>query len=106
MQFECLMGNSIRALGVSSIGDFFIVGGVNKSLRKFEQTKEQYFAVQLEQEQREAMLIETEMKRKLETSQPEIYRKQLKRIKFAEELMDYIDRVESKSKDAWLNYEN
>lgn len=40
MRFECEMGRQIRAIVFSSIGDFFACGGVNKTIRIFQQTKE------------------------------------------------------------------
>jgi len=35
MRFECEMGKQIRALAFSSIGDFFVCAGVNKTIRLF-----------------------------------------------------------------------
>ncbi len=106
MRFEASMGANIRALTSSSIGDFFVIGGTNKTLRIFSQTKEQTFPIELKEEIDEENLIETEFYDKEKENSKEVLKKKYENIKTAEHFMDLIADIDSKYRDRYVEYEN
>ena len=106
MRFHFGMGGSIRCLAVSKIGDYFVVGGVNKSLRIFCQTKEQVFAVELEEEIKEETFVVNEFFEKEKDLKRDVLMKKYQLKKSAEDFMDMIEDVEKYSREKQEEFEN
>ena len=106
MRFNFSMGGSIRALAISSIGDYFVIGGVNKSLRIFTQTKEQVFAIELQEEMKEEEFVQKEFFEKEGDLKTEVLMKKYELKKTAEDFMDMIEDVEKYSREKQEEYEN
>ena len=99
------MGNAIRDVCVSSIGDFFISAGANKTLRFYSQTKNQTFALEIKRKIEEEKMIEEDMF-KNENLEKDAIKKKYENVKTAEYFMDLIENIEKESKDKQTNYEN
>lgn len=95
MRFECEMGKQIRALAFSSIGDFFVCAGVNKTIRLFQQTKDQIFAVELQNKIKEEHLLEEFQNPNMNN---EAMKKKHENMNQAEYLMDLIEGIEKDAK--------
>lgn len=95
MRFECEMGKQIRALAFSSIGDFFVCAGVNKTIRLFQQTKDQVFPVELQNKIKEERLLEEFQNPNMNN---EAMKKKHENMNQAEYLMDLIEGIEKEAK--------
>lgn len=118
MRFECLGGGSLSALALSSIGHFFIVGSVGRSLRKFTQTREQVLAKDTHREIQDERAVLDELQDRhrkqryfaQETTPAHQNRatrlKTFEVLKGAEELMDLLEAIDNECKSDFTQFEN
>ena len=116
-RFECLGQGAIGALGVSSIGHFFIIGTLGRSLRKFTQTREQVLAKETNREIQDEKGVLDELQegerkdqyyaqKSLETGQNRATRlKKFEVLKGAEELMDLLEAIDKECKADFSEFE-
>jgi U3 small nucleolar RNA-associated protein 12 len=117
MRFECLGDGSIGALALSSIGHFFIIGTLGKSLRKFTQTREQVLANDTNQEIQDETGVLDELEegerkdqyyaqKVLKTGKNRATRlKKFEVLKGAEELMDLLEAIDKECKSDFSQFE-
>lgn len=93
----------IRAVEFSSIGDQIFAGGLNKAIRVFTQTKEQVFAIDIQNQMKEDVLLEET--KDLNLNQ-ESNKKKQENMNQAEHFMDLIEQIQRESKNKQIEYEN
>ena len=103
--FETQLGSEIRAISLSREGNFFIVGGANKALRFFRQTKEQVFAIEVKDKLEEEHYVHEELKQGDKEMSKESVLKKYATVKSAEDIMDFVDEVERVQGEEQRGYE-
>ena len=105
MVFEHLMGEGVRNLAISSIGDFFIAAGLNRTIRKYNQTREQIYAEETRERLQEEQMVTEEFKNTDKAITRELVLKRFENLKEAEQFMDLIEDVETKHGDEQREFE-
>ena len=95
MLFECGFGDSIRTLSVSITGDWFIVGGSNRILRVFKQTKEPIYSAETKEKIREENIITEELQNEKKSKTRENLLKETYELKEAEDIMEILEQLET-----------
>lgn len=105
MVFEHIMGESVRNLAISSIGDFFVAAGINRTIRKYFQTREQIYAEETRERLQEEQMVTEEFKNTDKNITREVVLKKFENLKEAEQFMDLIEDVETKHGDEQREFE-
>lgn len=97
--------DSVRCISVSSIGDFFYVAGTNRTVRKFIQTKDLFYAGENDQQlAEEQALKETLLDQKI--ADQATLNKKARQINTAEQLMETLDSIDGDTKETILEKES
>ena len=107
MVLEGVMGNEIRQIVTSRIGDVVFSFGKNKTIRKYIQTKEQVFPSDHQDDTEEKELYLAGLNSK--TNEDEdlgVINKKIENLKTAENYMDMIDRVEKDHNEDYVRFED
>lgn len=102
---ESVFGLEVRVLSLSKEGDFFVAGGSGGVLRRFNQGKEQVFAVEAKEKLEEENYVHEDIKQGEKDLSKASVLKRYEMIKSAEDLMEFIDEVERDQGETQRAYE-
>jgi len=115
LDFDCHLAE-VWALAVSSIGDFFVSASNDKSVRIWQQTKDQVFIIEEEEKRQEKTMVDNYAKEKMSGNNmnnegndnmvvaKEVDKFRIENLKFGENVIVAIETAE-KLRDDYIQYE-